>query len=105
MAGNYSGTGKAVTLLSPAGGTLSGCPVAINDMVVMPLETTKEGQQFTAILGDAWMLPVTGALKAGQAVGVLVDGTLVAAETADSVRFGKLLSDASGGYAEALLIQ
>ena len=105
MAGNYSSTGKTITLLSPAGGTLSGCPVAINDMVVMPLETTTEGQQFTAILGDAWMLPVTGALKAGQAVGFLPDGTLVAAETAESVRFGKLLSDASNGYAEALLIQ
>ena len=104
MAGNYSGTGQSITLTSPTGGTTAGKPVAINDMVVIPLESTVKGQPFTAVLGDVWVLPVTGALKAGKAVGVL-DGTLVAIDTPDSVRFGKLTTDAVGGYAEALLIQ
>ncbi|MNL81383.1 hypothetical protein D3C87_2084790 [compost metagenome] len=50
------------------------------------------------------MLPVTGALKAGVKVSVLA-GVLVAEGTADAVPFGKLLTDAAGGFAEALLIQ
>ena len=86
MAGNYSGTGRTITLTSPTGGTTSGQPVVINDMVVIPLESTVKGQPFTAVLGDVWVLPVTGALKAGKAVSVLA-GTLVAVDTADSVRF------------------
>ncbi|WP_395593075.1 DUF2190 family protein (plasmid) [Pseudomonas sp. B26140] len=105
MAGNYVGNAKTITMTSPTGGTTAGQPVIINDMVVIPHETTVKGQPFTASLGDAWTLPVTGAIKAGKIVNVLATGVLVAADTADSVRFGKLLTDATGGYAEALLIQ
>ena len=104
MAKNYSGTGKSITLISPAGGTTSGVPLVVNDLVMIPLDTTVQGQTVTVMLGDAWRLPVTGALKAGVKVSVLT-GTLVAAGTASSVPFGKLLTDAVGGFAEALLIQ
>lgn len=104
MAGNYSSAGGAVTLTSPTGGTASGVPVAVNDMLVIPMEDTVKGQPFTAVLGGAWVLPVTGALKAGKKVGWL-NGSLVAADTVDSIYYGKLLSDVANGYAEALLIQ
>lgn len=104
MAKNYSGAGVSRTFKSPAGGTKSGVPVAINGMVVVPLEDTVKDQPFTGVLGDAWVLPVTGALKAGVKVSLLA-GVLVADGTADAVPFGKLLTDAVGGYAEALLIQ
>lgn len=104
MAKNYQGAGLQRTFVSPTGGTTSGVPVVINALVVVPLEDTVKGQPFTGVLGGSWVLPVTGALKAGVKVGVL-GGTLVADGTADAVPFGKLLTDASGGYAEGLLIQ
>lgn len=104
MAKNYSGAGRSCTLVSPTGGTKAGVPVAINTLVVIPLEDTVKGQPFTGVLGDVWVLPVTGALKAGAKVSVLA-GVLVADGTADAVPFGKLLTDAVGGFAEALLIQ
>lgn len=104
MAKNYSSEGRSRTFKSPVDGTKSGVPVVINALVVIPLEDTVEDQSFTGVLGDAWVLPVTGALKAGVKVSVLA-GVLVAEGTADAVPFGKLLTDAVGGFAEALLIQ
>lgn len=104
MAKNSQGSGLTVTFASPAGGTTSGVPLALNALVVVPLDTTVKGQPCVGVLGGSWTLPVTGALKLGVKVS-LKDGGLVADGTADSVPFGKLLSDASGGYAEALLIQ
>lgn len=104
MAKNYSDTGRARTFKSPTGGTKSGVPVVINTLVVIPLEDTVKDQPFTGVLGDAWVLPVTGALKTGVKVSVLA-GVLVADGAADAVPFGKLLTDAVGGFAEALLIQ
>ncbi|MGH8045024.1 MAG: hypothetical protein ACREOX_10455 [Stenotrophomonas sp.] len=92
------------TYVSPTGGTKSGVPVVINDLVLIPMEDTVKGQPFTGVLGESWTLPVTGALKAGVKVSVLA-GVLVAEGTPDAVPFGKLLTDAVGGYAEALLIQ
>lgn len=104
MAKNYQGAGMQRTFVSPTGGTTNGVPVAINDLVVVALDTTVKGQPFTGVLGGSWVLPVTGALKAGVKVSLLA-GALVADGTADAVPFGKLLTDAVGGFAEALLIQ
>jgi predicted RecA/RadA family phage recombinase len=104
MAKNYSGEGKVRSFVSPTGGTTSGLPAVLGGMVVVALEDTVKGQLFSGVLGDVWTLPVTGALKTGARVSVLA-GVLVSADTVDSVPFGKLLTDASGGFAEALLIQ
>lgn len=103
MSKNYQGAGQTVTFVSPTGGTTSGVPIAINNLVVVPKDTTVKGQPCVGSIGGSWQLPVTGALKMGFKVS-LKDGGLVADGTADSVPFGKLLSDASGGFAEALLI-
>jgi predicted RecA/RadA family phage recombinase len=106
MAKNYSGEGKTRPFVSPTGGTTNGVPVAINSLVVIPLEDTVKGQTFTGVLGGSWILPVTGALKTGAKVSWLASSSsLVAADTVDSVPFGKLLTDAVGGFADALLIQ
>jgi len=106
MAKNHSGEGKSRTFVSPTGGTTNGVPVVLNSMVVIPLEDTVKGQNFTGVLCGSWILPVTGALKTGAKVSWLASSSsLVAADTADSVPFGKLLSDAAGGVADALLIQ
>lgn len=104
MAKNYSGAGKSISIASPTGGTTAGVPLVVLDTVMVPLDTTVKDQQVTVLLDGAWRLPVTGALKFGAKVSVL-SGTLVAAGTASSVPFGKLLTDAVGGFAEALLIQ
>jgi predicted RecA/RadA family phage recombinase len=106
MAKNYSGEGKSRTFVSPTGGTTNGSPAVIGSLVVVAVEDSVKGQRFTGVLGGSWILPVTGALKAGAKVSWLPStGALVAADTADSVPFGKLLDDAAGGYADALLIQ
>lgn len=106
MAKNYSGEGKSRTFISPTGGTTNGVPVAIGSLMVIPLEDSVKGQPFTGVLDGSWILPVTGALKTGVKVSWLAaSSSLVAADTADSLPFGKLLGDASGGFADALLIQ
>lgn len=104
MSKNYQGAGQTVTFISPTGGTTSGVPLAINSLVVVPMDTTKKGEPCVGALGGSWLLPVTGALKQGVKVSLLAGG-LVADGTADAVPFGKLLADTSGGFAEALLIQ
>nr|WP_314563074.1 DUF2190 family protein [uncultured Pseudomonas sp.] len=104
MSKNYQGAGQTVTFTSPTAGTTAGVPLAINSLVVVPMDTTKKGETCVGALGGSWQLPVTGALKLGAKVSLLAGG-LVAEGTADSVPFGKLLGDASGGFAEALLIQ
>lgn len=104
MSKNYQGAGQTVTFISPTGGTTSGVPLAINSLVVVPMDTTKKGEPCVGALGGSWQLQVTGALKQGAKVSLLAGG-LVADGTADAVPFGKLLTDASGGFAEALLIQ
>lgn len=104
MSKNYQGPGQTVTFVSPTAGTTSGVPLAINALVVVPMDTTTKGQLCVGALGGSWLLPVTGALKQGAKVSLLAGG-LVADGTADAVPFGKLLGDASGGFAEALLIQ
>ncbi|KAF2406421.1 Predicted phage recombinase, RecA/RadA family [Pseudomonas antarctica] len=104
MAKNYQGAGMQRAFIAPTGGVSSGVPIALGALVVVPLEDAAKGQPFTGVLGGSWLLPSTGALKVGAKVGLLAGG-LVADGTADSVPFGKLLADAAGGFAEALLIQ
>lgn len=104
MAKNYQGAGMQRPFIAPTAGVSSGVPIALGTLVVVPLGDAAKGQPFTGILGGSWLLPVTGALKTGAKVSLLAGG-LVADGTADSVPFGKLLGDAAGGFAEALLIQ
>lgn len=104
MAKNYSGTGDTVTFVAPTGGAVAGVALAVNDLVVMPLQGGPKGTVLVGRTGGAWTMPATAGLKLGAKVGVL-NGGLVAAATADAVYCGKLLSDTVGGYAEFLLVQ
>lgn len=104
MAKNHVGTGKTVDFTAPVGGAFSGVPLVLNEMVVIPTSTGVSGTKMVGITDEEWRLPAEGALLLGQKVNVLA-GVLVAPGVADSVPFGKLTSDAVGGFANALLIQ
>lgn len=105
MAKNFASSGSTVNIKAPAGGTVSGKPLVVNTMVLMPLETVVQGQPVTCHTGNAWYLPVTAGLKLGAKVSVLADGSLVADGTDNSTPFGRLVGDEAGGMAAALLIQ
>ncbi|WP_122423310.1 capsid cement protein [Pseudomonas viridiflava] len=104
MSKNYSSTGDTVTFVAPTGGAVAGVPVALNDLVVVPLQSGAKGAQLVGRTGGAWNVPAAAGLKQGQKVGIL-NGGLVPAATADAVYCGKLTSEVVGGVAEFLLIQ
>ena len=104
MAKNYVSAGSQQTFVAPAGGVVSGKPVKIGALTVVPLETAEAGAEFTGALGGVWLLPCDTALAVGAAV--KWDGDkLVADTTKDADDFGKLVSSGASGYAEALIVQ
>lgn len=104
MATNYVSAGDTVTLPAPTGGSVVGVPQVINDLAVMPLQSGSKGTLIVYRTTGAWSVPVDAALKAGMKASVKA-GVLVAAGTADSAPYGKLLTDSVGGYAEVLIVQ
>lgn len=57
MAKNFVQSGSAPTFIAPAGGVLSGIPVAINDLVVVPLDDAAAGEPFVGHTGGVWNVP------------------------------------------------
>lgn len=104
MATNHVNSGATVSLPAPTGGSVSGIPQVIGDLAVMPLQGGPKGTPITYRTCGAWNVPAAAGLKAGAKVSVL-NGSLVAAGTADSAPYGKLLSDTLNGYAEVLIVQ
>lgn len=104
MAKNYVQSGSAPTFIAPAGGVLSGVPVAINDLVVVPLDDAAEGEPFVGHTGGVWNVACANGLTAGSKVAVLA-GELVAEGTAEAVYCGKLTTSEAGGKADFLLVQ
>jgi predicted RecA/RadA family phage recombinase len=104
MAKNYSSDGSTVNFVAPTGGAVAGQPCVLVQLVVMPLGSGPKGTPLVGVTNGAWNIPTAPGLKQGAKVSVLA-GALVADGTTDSVPFGKLLADESGGYAEALLVQ
>ena len=106
MAKNYVSDGNVVTLTAPVGGVVSGTPVKIGALVVIPLVTAAAGERFTGRTRGVWLLPATTSLTAGALVKWdSATGKLVADSAKDADDFGKLITDESGGYAEAMLTQ
>jgi predicted RecA/RadA family phage recombinase len=104
MAKNYVCDGKAVSLPAPAGGVVSGVPAKIGALVVIPINSAAEGEQFTGQTDGVWRLPAATGLTVGALVKWDSDtGKLVADSAKDGDDFGKLFTAESGGYAEALL--
>lgn len=103
MAKNFKSAGNTVTFTAPAGGVVGGVPVVLGSLVVIPAENAAEGTPAVGFIGGCWYLPAAAGLTLGAKVGLL-DHQLVAADTANAVPFGKLLSDSVGGYADALLV-
>lgn len=104
MSTNYVSNGATVTLPAPTGGSVAGTPQVINDLAVMPLQSGVKGTSIVYHTGGCWIVPADAALKAGMKASVKAGG-LVAAGTADSAPYGKLLTDSVGGYAEVLIVQ
>lgn len=104
MATNHVNSGATVTLPAPTGGSVAGVPQVIGDLAVIPQSGGPKDTRIVYYTCGAWNVPATAGLKAGAKVGVLA-GVLVAADTADSKPWGKLLSDTVNGYADALIVQ
>ena len=104
MAKNFVCTGDQMTFIAPAGGVVSGTPIKIGALTVVPLETVTVGKEFTGALSGVWQLPCDVALVAGAAV--KWDGAKLVADTVkDANDFGKLITSGASGYAEALIVQ
>lgn len=104
MAKNFVQSGSAPTLIAPAGGVVSGIPVALGALVVIPLDDAAEGEPFVGHTGGVWNVPCANGLLLGAKVAVLA-GELVADGTAESVYCGKLTADESNGMVDFLLVQ
>lgn len=102
MAKNFVSSGETQDFIAPAGGAVAGVPVAINDLVLIPVSGGLEGDKLVGHIRGEWRVKADGALKKGQKVSVKA-GVLVAPATADSVPFGKLTSDMVSNEATALL--
>lgn len=104
MATNYVSNGATVTAVAPTGGSVAGVPQVIGDLAVMPLQSGSKGAVIVYRTDGNWSVPADAALKFGMSVNVKAGG-LVAPGTADSAPYGKLLTDAVGGFAEVLIVQ
>ena len=102
MAKNYVQDGDVLTLTAPAGGVVAGVPVAIGQLVVVPLVTVAAGQPFAGRTDGVWNIACAAGLAAGAKVSVK-DGALVADGTASSVPCGKLVTAEASGFANVRL--
>lgn len=104
MAKNYVQAGGSISLPAPTGGSVAGVPQVIGALAVMPLQSGVKGTQITYRTCDVWNVPAAAGLKAGAKVSVL-NNALVADGTADSLPYGKLVSDTVDGFADVLIVQ
>lgn len=104
MSTNYVSNGKTLTLPAPTGGSVAGIPQVIDSLAVMPLQSGSKGASITYHTEGEWEAPAAAGLKAGAKVSVL-DGQLVAPDTADSKPYGKLTTDVVNGSAYVLIVQ
>lgn len=102
MAKNYHQDGDVLDLIAPSGGVESGNPYAIGTLAVVALVDASAGEVFAAKATGVFWLPCATGLAAGAAVS-LKDGGLVAAGTASSVPYGKLVTAEANGTAACRL--
>ena len=104
MAKNFVGNGAVLTMTAPVGGVVSGVPIKIGALVLVPLVSASVGQSFSGRADGVWRLPADAGLTAGALVKWdAAAGKLVADTAKDADDFGKLVTAESGGYAEARL--
>jgi len=101
MAKNYVCDGNAMPFIAPAGGVVSGTPVKIGTLLVVPLDTAAEGAEFTGALTGVFELPCTTGLTTGAEA--MWSTNALAALGAEDVAEVVLVTDESGGYAYAKL--
>lgn len=104
MAKNFVGNGAVLTMTAPVGGVVSGVPIKIGALVLVPLVSASVGESFSGRADGVWRLPADVGLTAGALVKWdAAAGKLVADTAKDADDFGKLVTAESGGYAEARL--
>ncbi len=104
MAKNFVGNGAVLTMTAPVGGVVSGVPIKIGALVLVPLVNAMAGESFSGRADGVWRLPADAGLTAGALVKWdAAAGKLVADTAKDADDFGKLVTAESGGYAEARL--
>ena len=105
MATNNVSGGKSLTLVAPAGGVVSGVPVIVCKLVVVPVASAEAGELFAGMTGGEWNLPCTASLTAGTEVKWNSETSLLntAAASATNVVCGKLTSDEADDQARCLL--
>lgn len=106
MAKNYNGSGNTLTMTAPAGGVTSGIPVVIGALVLVPLDSAAEGDEFVGHTYGEWSgIPCASGLTVGDGVSML-DGEMVAAGVAGSAGpIGALTTDQAGGTASVFIVQ
>ncbi|KAA0015496.1 DUF2190 family protein [Salinicola corii] len=106
MAKNFNGSGKTLTMIAPAGGVTSGIPVVLGALVLVPLDSAAEGEEFVGHTYGEWKdVPCASGLVAGASVSML-DDEMVAAGAADSAGpIGALTTDAADGVATVFIVQ
>jgi predicted RecA/RadA family phage recombinase len=57
MATNYRGEGEVMTFTAPVGGVVSGVPVLIGSLLVLPIESAAAGVSFAGAVGGVWYVP------------------------------------------------
>jgi len=101
MAKNYVCDGNAMPFIAPAGGVVSGTPVVIVSLLVVPLEDAAEGAEFTGALSGVFELPCATGLTTGTEA--MWSASALAALGVDDPAHVVLVTDESGGYAYAKL--
>lgn len=65
---NYIGQGESLTLTAPTGGVLSGVPVVVGNLLVIPKNNALAGEKFTALWRGQFALPKAADDEPGELV-------------------------------------
>ena len=66
MAKNFVSTGSQLSFVAPAGGVVSGKPIKIGALTVVPLESALAGAEFTVPLAASGCCPATPPWQSGR---------------------------------------
>lgn len=101
MATKYIQPGDVLTYTAPSGGVVSGTPVLIGNMLVIPTNDADEGDPFEGKLTGVWSVPKVGsqAWTAGDVV-YWDDGNTRFTTVANDLRAGSAAADVGNGAGE-----
>lgn len=104
MASNFSQPGCVMEFVAPTGGVVSGTPVLIGSLVVIPLVTAAETVAFNGQVGGDWTLPKTTGETWVQGEGVYWDVANAKASTDPSLGMPIGAAHAAAGSSETTAV-